>query len=171
MELVDVARFNLAEVGEDQKGATMALSGTELPGNYIDNPSLSADLEPVGDLHLLFAAWMSHGPGHMEELEFYAGETKCGTFDVLWMKSDWAESIGALAWLPRGRFVKQELWKRLLTGYWHAEKAANEWERPNFDEVISSKRGELDSEIVWQIAHEVWPDWPRSDPAASPLDG
>lgn len=90
-------------------------------------------------------------------MQFFAGPSKCGRYDVLWETSDWDESKSVIAWLPKGALIGSALWEALLTEYWKAEKLVEGWEEPNFNEVITDEKAALSPEAVWKIVDQIWP--------------
>jgi hypothetical protein len=117
-------------------------------------------LVPARGSKLLYAAFLFHGPGFDEELQFRIGLSKCGKYDVLWQKSDWGrsdEGMGALAWVPKGYLTGRALWEKLLVAVWQAEKAEYDYDRPAFDEVNFQRKSLLSSKEVWKLAEQVWP--------------
>ena len=123
---------------------------------YIESDT--SDLLPERGSKLLFAAYLFHGPGFEEELQFRIGPSKCGRYDVLWLGSDWnEEGPSALAWIPKGDLTTTTLCKKLLIAAWRTEKADYGYDRPVFHEIKSNEKSLLPSEAVWQIAAQVWP--------------
>ena len=121
------------------------------------NDSGGTDLEP-SRTRLLFRAWLFHGPGHPEEIAMFLGPTKCGEFDALWVKGDWATSKDAVAWIPRNQLTGTTLWQTLLDAYWSGERDENDSNGPNYDEIIPDKRAIATTEQLEQIAARIWPD-------------
>jgi hypothetical protein len=124
---------------------------------YVESDA--ADLEPAPRAKLLFAAWLSKGPGFDEHLLFFVGPSRCKRYDVLWHESDWHDDGGksALAWLPKGQLTGRKLWETLLTECWKAEKAGWDYDKPIFDEVSFDKRSLVSSEQVYEMADRIWP--------------
>ena len=94
---------------------------------------------------LLFAELISHGPGFSESLEYRIGPTKCGGFDVLWVKSDWIEDghqLLAVVWLPRHELRGRALHLVLLKAWLSAEREVDGATEAPFNEV-ESRRGAL----------------------------
>jgi hypothetical protein len=60
--------------------------------------------EPIPNAMLLFKAVLFHRPGFEEELQFFVGPSRCGSYDVLWCNSDGVDGrdLSAAAWLPTG---------------------------------------------------------------------
>ena len=107
---------------------------------------------------LLFKAWLSHGPGHGEDLAFFVGPNDENTHDVLWLESDYAEETTAIAWVPRGILSGKKLCEALLTTYWRREKEENESEEPNFTEVIKTPLAALSQRQINELAEQIWPE-------------
>lgn len=128
-------------------------------GTYLSDPNFAADLLPPKQRLLLFSVLIWHSPGLTEQLEFFAGESRCGGFDVLWMTCDSVVDVMAAAWTPRGTFKGKELWQNLLIAYWNAEKSENESPAPSFNEIISDRRGAVSPKTVAGMVRKVWPDW------------
>jgi hypothetical protein len=121
------------------------------------NDSEGADLAP-SRTQLLFRAWLDHGPGSSEEIAMFVGPTKCGEFDALWIKSDWATSKQAVSWIPRKQLTGATLWQTLLDACWSGERDANNSDRPNYDDIISDNRAIATKKQLEQIAARIWPD-------------
>jgi hypothetical protein len=122
---------------------------------YVESDA--SDLQPARSSKLLFAAYLFHGPGFDEELQFRVGTSRCGRYDVLWQDSDWNETgKSAAAWLPKGHLTRRALWEILLIALWQAEKAAYDYDGPAFNEVNSQRKSLLSSKEVWEIAERVW---------------
>ena len=123
---------------------------------YADS-NIGVDLEPTRT-RLLFAAWISHGPGFSEKVEYRIGPSKCGCFDVLWTfaEPDVDERIHAAAWLPRHEMKGKSMHCALLEALFRAEKKHSSADGPNFSEVIGSERALLASKEVWQIADGIF---------------
>jgi hypothetical protein len=124
---------------------------------YIDS-EVGSDLKPSSHLKLLFKALILHGPGNQEETQYLVGSSNCGRYDVLWQKTDWADAVITLSWLPTGRLTGTKLQKALLSSFWSAEKEANEWDGPNFDELIDDKKSAFTSIEIEDVAKEIWTD-------------
>ena len=88
----------------------------------------------------------------------FVGPTKCGEFDALWIKSDWATSKQAVSWIPRKQLTGTTLWQTLLDACWSGERDANNSDRPNYDDIISDKRAIATKKQLEQIAARIWPD-------------
>jgi hypothetical protein len=124
---------------------------------YLDD-SAGVALTPQPKPRLLFKAWLSHGPGHDEDLAFYVGPDDENTHDVLWLESDYAEGATALAWVQRGILSGDELNNALLEAYWQREKDENESEEPNYTEVLKTQGAALSPEQVNELANKIWPE-------------
>jgi hypothetical protein len=124
---------------------------------YLDD-STGVALTPQPKPRLLFKAWLSHGPGHDEDLAFYVGPDDENSHDVLWLESDYAEGATALAWLPRGILSGDELNNALLEAYWQREKDENETEEPNYTEVLKTRGAALSPKQVNELANKIWPE-------------
>ena len=128
------------------------------PATYIESEEGSG-LVPASRARLLFKAWMNHGPGHSEEIRFYVGSSKCGLYDLLWQKTDWVDAeVFTLAWLPKGLLTGKGLYKALLAAYWSAERKTNEWQSPNYDEIIADKKSAISSEDLKKVVRQIWPE-------------
>ncbi len=127
--------------------------------SYNEDLGLAADLEPAPRSRLIFSVWLSHGPGFTEKVVYRAGPSKCGRYDVLWIKGDWEEgsALSAAAWLPRKKIAGKTLWKALVTEYWKAMKEADDWEEPDVSEVITQLSAAFTQSDVDEIARQVWP--------------
>ena len=134
----------------------MTASKSDL-STYIDS-AVGVDLVPAPRAKLLFKAWLDHGPGHSEEMFFSVGPSKCELYDVLWIKSDWADMVSALAWLPKGQLKGSTLFRVPLAGYWRAEKKENEWEEPNYSEIDTDKKSALSAKEVNDLVKQIWPE-------------
>ena len=123
---------------------------------YADS-KIGVDLEPTRT-RLLFAAWISHGPGFSEKVEYRIGPSKCGRFDVLWTlaEPDVDERIHAAAWMPRHEMKGKSMHCALLEALFQMEKTHFSADGPNFSEVIGSDRVLLSSKEVWQITYGVF---------------
>ena len=126
------------------------------PTTYLDDKT-DAELKPSSQSRLLFKAWLSRAPGSTEELGFFAGPSACGTHDVLWLEIDKAKERYPVAWLPRKALAGPQLWRTLLTAYWEAEKSINDWDEPNFSEILPEKRAALTPRDVNDLAIQIWP--------------
>ena len=129
------------------------------PATYIEDQS-GVDLE-ASRTRLLFMALLSHGPGFSEKAEYRIGPTKCGRFDVLWVKSDWVDdddvlALQAVSWLPRHEMKGRALPLALITAWLNAEKKVNGATTPNFDEVERRKTALLNATQVFEIVHAVF---------------
>lgn len=104
---------------------------------YLDSQD-GVDLAPTRT-RLLFAAWIHHGPGFPEKVEYRVGPSKCGQFDVLWLKSDWddANPVTAAAWTPCYQMKGKPLYLAHLAALFAADKRQTSADGPNFNEVIS----------------------------------
>ncbi len=118
----------------------------------------ASGLEPVPDAKLLFRALLFHRPGFQEELQFFVGPSRCGSYDVLWCNGDGANDreLSAGAWLPKGILIGRPLWEALLVGYWRAQKRADNSDGPNFNKIITDKQAALCSKEVWEIVERIW---------------
>jgi hypothetical protein len=107
---------------------------------------------------LIFAAWIHHGPGFPEKVEYRVGPSKCGQFDVLWIKSDWDDEnpMIAAAWMPRHQMRGKPLYLALLAALFAAEKNDISADGPNFNEVIGSGNSLLSSEEVRALARNIF---------------
>jgi len=123
---------------------------------YADSQD-GVDLVPAR-VRLLFAARINHGPGFPEKVEYRVGPSKCGQFDVLWIKSDWDDEnpVTAAAWTPRYQMKGKSLHFALLAALFTAEKKQTSADRPNFNEVISSDSSLLSASEVRTVAHKVF---------------
>jgi hypothetical protein len=123
---------------------------------YADSQD-GVDLSPART-RLLFAAWIHHGPGFPEKVEYRSGPSKCGQFDVLWIKSDWDDGnpIIAAAWIPRHQMKGRPLHLALLAALFAVEKNHESADGPNFNEVISSGSSLLSASEVRMVAHKVF---------------
>jgi len=124
--------------------------------NYLDSP-VGLELIPTRT-RLLFAARLHHGPGHVEEVQYRIGPSRCGRYDVLWTFGDWDEEgvKNALAWTPRHVRRGQPLHRHLLASLFQAENTTGHAEAPPFSEVKSSPPALLPSELVWAVVGEVF---------------
>ena len=116
---------------------------TSTPRSYLDRKH-GNDLTP-SRTRLLFAALLSHGAGFSESVEYRIGPTKCGDFDVLWVKGDWIEDghqLQPIVWLPRHELRGRALHLVLLKAWMSAEREVNGATTANFDEV-ERRRGAL----------------------------
>jgi hypothetical protein len=125
---------------------------------YMDDCG-GVDLTPQLKPRLLFKAWLNHGPGHDEDLAFYVGPDVTNTHDVLWIESDYAEGLTAIAWLPREVLSGSELYDALLTTYWQCDKEKNETDQPNFTEVLETRDATLSPKQVLDLAKRIWPEF------------
>jgi hypothetical protein len=123
---------------------------------YADSQD-GVDLSPART-RLLFAAWIHHGPGFPEKVEYRVGPSKCGQFDVLWLKSDWDDEnpVTAAAWTPRYQMKGKPLYLALLAALFAAEKKQTSADGPNFNEVISSGTPILASAEVRTVASNIF---------------
>jgi hypothetical protein len=123
---------------------------------YADSQD-GVDLVPART-RLLFAAWIHHGPGFPEKVEYRVGPSKCGRFDVLWIKSEWddANSFAAAAWTPRCQMKGKPLYLALLNALFVSQKSHESSEGPNFNEVISSDSSLLSGSEVHAIASNIF---------------
>jgi len=123
---------------------------------YADSQD-GVDLSPART-RLLFAAWIHHGPGFPEKVEYRVGPSKCGQFDVLWIKSDWDDEnpMIAAAWMPRHQMKGKPLHLALLAALFAAEKKQTSADGPNFNEVISSGTPILSSAEVRMVASNIF---------------
>jgi hypothetical protein len=123
---------------------------------YADSQD-GVDLVPART-RLLFAAWIHHGPGFPEKVEYRVGPSKCGQFDVLWIKSDWNDEnpMIAAAWIPRRQMKGKSRHLALLAALFAAEKNHESADGPNFNEVISSDSSLLSGSEVHAIARNVF---------------
>lgn len=140
------------------KKVTTSTPFPKLASTYLESASFAENLCPRRR-RLLFRGLLFHGPGSQEQINFRVGPSKCGCYDVLWQDSDWSEAdYHALAWLPRKTTTGNNLWKRLLAGYWAAEKEIGSCEHgPNFNDISSDPKGSLSPEDVWAIVDSIWP--------------
>lgn len=115
------------------------------------------DLVPART-RLLFAAWIHHGPGFPEKVEYQIGPSKCGQFDVLWIKGDWdpENPTSAAAWIPRQQMHGKPLHLHLLQSLFSAQKTRESANGPNFSEVAVASKSLLSSAEVWKEADEVF---------------
>jgi hypothetical protein len=125
---------------------------------YADSQD-GVDLSPART-RLLFAAWIHHGPGFPEKVEYRVGPSKCGQFDVLWIKSDWDDEnpVSAAAWMPRCQMKGKPLHLALLAALFAVEKNHESADGPNFNEVISSGSSLLSANDVRMVASNVFGD-------------
>jgi hypothetical protein len=123
---------------------------------YADSQD-GVDLPPART-RLLFAAWIHHGPGFPEKVEYRVGPSKCGQFDVLWLKSDWDDEnpLTAAAWIPRRHMRGKPLHLHLLQSLFRAQKTRESANGPNFNEIASATTGLLTSKEVWDLARWVF---------------
>jgi hypothetical protein len=123
---------------------------------YADSQD-GVDLSPAR-MRLLFAAWIHHGPGFPEKVEYRVGPSKCDQFDVLWIKSDWDDEnpIIAAAWIPRHQIKGRPLQLGLLGALFWAEKNQESADALNFNEVICSRNPLLSSEEVRALARNIF---------------
>lgn len=122
---------------------------------YLTSPSVAG--LATRRTRLLFRAWIDRGPGDSEMIEMRIGPTKCDRFDALWLSSDLGPDKFAVAWIPRGVVTGDELWQSLIEAYWIAERDVNEWDEPNFSEVIEDKVSILSSKAIDRLRAKVWP--------------
>jgi hypothetical protein len=122
---------------------------------YFDS-SPRVDFVPSGKPLLLFKAWLNHGPGSDEDLALYVGPNAALSHDILWLESDYAEGLSAIAWAPKGVLPISELGRSLLRAYWQREKEENESEEPNLTEVLEAEGAVLSPEEVNDIAEQIW---------------
>jgi hypothetical protein len=125
---------------------------------YADSQD-GVDLSPART-RSLFAAWIHHGPGFPEKVEYRVGPSKCGQFDVLWIKSDWDEEnpLTAAAWMLRHQFKGKSQHLALLKALFAAEKNDSSADGPNFNEVVGGRSALLSCAEVYQIAKDVFSD-------------
>ncbi|MEY3479988.1 MAG: hypothetical protein RIQ71_763 [Verrucomicrobiota bacterium] len=123
---------------------------------YLDN-NAGVDFTPHPNPQLLFRAWLSHGPGHSEDLSFFVGPNAENSHEVLWLESDYAEGTTAIAWVPCGVLSESDVKHELLAAYWRREKEENESEEPNFTEVVKTPSAALTPREVCALAEQVWP--------------
>ena len=124
---------------------------------YVENDA-GMRLKPIPKAKLLFKALLFHRPGFEEELQFFAGPSRCGIYDVLWCNTGQGDDreLAAAAWLPKGILTGTALWEALLAGCWRAEKTAYNWTGPNFNEIVTDKQAALSSEQVRGIVERIW---------------
>jgi hypothetical protein len=125
---------------------------------YLES-TIGSDLVPART-RLLFAAWIHHGPGFPEKVEYRVGPSKCGQFDVLWLKSEWDDGnpVTAAAWTPRYQMKGKPLYLALLAALFAADKRQNSADGPNFNEVVGGRSALLSSAEVYQLAKDVFSD-------------
>ena len=126
------------------------------PQTYLDGHA-GVELEPKGKPQLLFDAWLNHGPGHDENLSFLMGPDSNDTKDVLWLSSDMADQLSAIAWLPKGVRSGKSLYQVLILAYWQREKEENDMEEPNFTEILDNPSAALSSKEIHKLGEEIWP--------------
>ena len=126
------------------------------PQTYLDDHA-GVELEPKGTPQLIFDSWLNHGPGHDENLSFLVGPDSNDTTDVLWLSSDMADQLSAIAWLPKGILSGKRLYRILLSAYWQREKEEYDMEEPNFTETLENPSAALSSKEIHQLAEEIWP--------------
>jgi hypothetical protein len=119
---------------------------------YADSQD-GVDLVP-GRTRLLFAAWINHGPGFPEKVEYRVGPSKCGQFDVLRIRGDWEDQnpMSAGAWTLRGHLRGVNLRGVLLEALLPAQSNRESATGLNFDSVSTESRSLLPaSEISFLI--------------------
>lgn len=129
---------------------------TSKASTYLDSND-GADLAPART-RLLFSAWIHHGPGFPEKVEYRVGSSKCGQFDVLWIKADWDQEnpTRADAWIPRRHMRGKPLHLHLLQSLFRAQKTRESANGLNLNEIASATTGLLTSKEVWDLARWVF---------------
>lgn len=127
---------------------------TQIPESYVGN-NFYHNLTSTRT-RLLFVARISHGVGFDECVEYRVGPSKCGRFDVLWIRneSDWGDEGSqtvAAGWLPRGVLKGAKLHAALLEKVIFDEMSVHRSDRPNFSEVATSNKPLFSSKQVWEI--------------------
>lgn len=129
---------------------------TDKVSTYLDS-NIGSDVLP-SRTRLLFSAWIDHGPGSSEKVEYRVGPSKCGNFEVLWISSDFddGETCNAAAWMPRHQMKGKALQLALLEGLFAAEKAEHDLDEPNFSEIEPSPKSALSSSEVRQVVTKIF---------------
>jgi hypothetical protein len=125
---------------------------------YADSQD-GVDLVP-GRTRLLFAAWIHHGPGFPEKVGYRVGPSKCGRFDVLWIKSEWdnEDAVSAAAWMPRRQMRGKPQHLALLKALFVAQKSHASSDGPNFNEVARATNALLTSREVCDVTRKTFGD-------------
>ena len=129
---------------------------TSKASTYLDSND-GADLAPART-RLLFSAWIHHGPGFPGKVEYRVGPSKCGQFDVPWMKAVGGPEnpVRGAAWIPIQCMQGKPLHLHLVQSLFIAQQNREAVDAQSFSEIAGATKALLSSADLRNVTDKIF---------------